>query len=510
MFDELDEALFGFRDDPYGHVMFSYPWGEGELAGFDGPDVWQRELLEDLGRRLRGEVVDSYDGWLQYLVSSGHGVGKSCLISWLIRWFLDTRPFSACKVTANTREQLDTCTWRELAKWHRLAINSDRYDHLGRKYIRRGYDPALESRGKLRTAGEGVGKTWYAAAVTWSENRPQGLAGTHESEREDGSGGVAIFMDEASIIPESIWVVTDGVMTTEGAMRFAFGNPTENVGRFAESLEGRFRHRWLIYKVDSRNAKMADKDDIRRKIEDYGEDSDYVRVRIRGELPRASSRALLSVDVVDAMFGLKLPGVEYEWGPVVLGVDVARANGDQSVILARQGRRVLDIQKFRELDGHQLGARVAEIIRYREVRMTFVDANNVGASVVDYLFHSGYRDVLGVYMGGPPVDKKKFFNKRAECWVRMAEWAKTGSCDYDPELKEELLAMTYGFAGKGGDGDVIQLMRKEDVRVVLGRSPDVSDALAMTFYEEIFDESLDADYDNVTFGNAGANPVTGY
>ena len=53
-------------------------------------------------------------------VASGHGIGKSALVSWIILWALSTLPDTRGVVTANTEGQLRTKTWPELAKWHAL------------------------------------------------------------------------------------------------------------------------------------------------------------------------------------------------------------------------------------------------------------------------------------------------------------------------------------------------------------------------------------------------------
>ena len=64
---------------------------------------------------------------INYSTASGHGIGKSALTAWLIRWIMDTRPYSKGICTANTSEQLRTKTWSELAKWHHLGITKHWY-----------------------------------------------------------------------------------------------------------------------------------------------------------------------------------------------------------------------------------------------------------------------------------------------------------------------------------------------------------------------------------------------
>ena len=51
--DHLVEDIASFHDDPLGFVRYVFPWGEGDLEGQTGPDTWQAELLEDVGRHIR-------------------------------------------------------------------------------------------------------------------------------------------------------------------------------------------------------------------------------------------------------------------------------------------------------------------------------------------------------------------------------------------------------------------------------------------------------------------------
>ena len=119
--DELIELAAEFSDDPLGWVLASFDWGEGELATFaEGPDDWQRETLGTIGQKLRegGTVQDA----IQIAVASGHGIGKSALVAWIILWAITTYEDTKGVVTANTENQLKTKTWAEVAKWYRLCL----------------------------------------------------------------------------------------------------------------------------------------------------------------------------------------------------------------------------------------------------------------------------------------------------------------------------------------------------------------------------------------------------
>jgi hypothetical protein len=115
----LERAIASVRHDPLAFVLFAFPWGTGALAGHDGPDTWQAEILSAVRDRSMnvGEAM-------QIAITSGHGPGKSALVAWLLLWAM-TRPDTRGVVTANTEVQLKTKTWSELAKWHRLCICRD-------------------------------------------------------------------------------------------------------------------------------------------------------------------------------------------------------------------------------------------------------------------------------------------------------------------------------------------------------------------------------------------------
>jgi hypothetical protein len=122
----LHAEIGALRSDPLGYVMFAFPWGVPgtALADEDGPEDWQRDILERLGAGLV-----SVNEALRLAVASGHGIGKSALVAWIILWAISTVHDTRGVVTANTEGQLRTKTWPELAKWYGLAINRSWFVH---------------------------------------------------------------------------------------------------------------------------------------------------------------------------------------------------------------------------------------------------------------------------------------------------------------------------------------------------------------------------------------------
>lgn len=448
----LIDKVQTFRHDPLGFVHYVFGWGEGELAGMDGPDKWQSDYLEKLGRLSE----DNIDGVVKMAVASGHGVGKTAMVSWIILWFMSTRDNPAIVVTANTQNQLTTKTWRELSKWHKLAINRHWFEHTATKFFH-----TLER------------STWAATATPWSENNSEAFAGTHEKR------GTMVVMDEASAISDVIWEVVEGAMTTAGSFWVVFGNPTKATGRFYDCFHDQ-KHRWHTYKVDSRNAAAAQKAQIQAWLEDYGEDSDFFKVRVRGEFPSQALNQFIPSDLIQEAQKRRLPKEAYAHNSYSIGVDVARFGGDTSVIAVRQGKILLEpIYKFSGIDTMELAGRVIQV--YRQLggnAVVCVDGVGVGAGVVDRLRQLGLR-VIDVQSAAKPQDGRTYYNKRGELYGRLKEWLINGGVvPINSDLAAQLRVLEYQINKKLQ----IQLASKDDLRPLLnGQSPDIADALAYTF-----------------------------
>ena len=453
---QLADLLAKCRNDPLGFVLAAFPCGEGELVDHPGPDQWQKDVLT----HIRDSVLNPADA-IRQAVASGHGIGKSALVSWIVLWALATRVDTRGIVTANTEAQLRTKTWPELAKWHRLCLC--RHWFIYNAQSLHSADPTHE-------------QTWRMDATPWSKANPAAFAGLHNQ----GNRVVLVF-DEASEIDDAIWEVAEGAMTDADTeiLWLAFGNPTRNTGRFRECF-GRFRHRWTTAQVDSRSARLTNKTIISQWISDYGEDSDFVRVRVKGQFPRAGSMQLIPLDSVEAAT-IRIPEVT-PFDSLVMGVDVARFGDDQSVICFRRGRnaQIIPIERYRGMDTMQLAARVANLILRHQPDAVFVDETGVGGGVVDRLRQLG-NSIIGVNFGGKPdgaVDGELVANKRAEMWCRLRAWLMSGGAiPNDPELINDLIGVDYGYTIH----NEILLEKKDDMKKRGLASPDAGDALALTF-----------------------------
>src|SRR6516162_1552891 len=190
---ELEADVMRFYDDPYGFVLWAYPWGSDELEDAAGPDENQKQFLIDLGLEVRRRAFDGTTPVMPVLMaaSSGHGTGKSTLGAWIADWILSTRPYSIGTITANTYQQLEERTWAAVQRWTRLCMTAHWF-HIRQKGIYSRQSP----------------DNWKVVCQTCREENAQSFAGQHA--RTSTSW---YLFDEASHIPDGIWDVAQGGLT---------------------------------------------------------------------------------------------------------------------------------------------------------------------------------------------------------------------------------------------------------------------------------------------------------
>jgi hypothetical protein len=469
MNEAFADGVAQLSDDPLAFVQTTFPWGEGELEDMHGPTDWQRRVLEHIRDSLKNGYGHPHavNGAIRIARSSGHGIGKSTLVAWIILWAMSTCEDCRGVVTANTKTQLETKTRAELAKWHRLSLVSNMFQMAASALI------SADSKHEM---------TWRFDFIPWSENNPEAFAGLHNKGKR-----LLVIFDEASWISDCIWETAEGALTDVDTeiIWCVFGNPTRNTGRFRDCF-GRFRSIWNCETIDARDVPF----NTNRKLHDewiktYGEDSDFVRVRVRGVFPRAGSMQFIPSNDVDEAQGREV--LVHNFDPLVLGVDVARYGDDASVIYIRKGRdgRSHPPIKLRGVDTMTLAGRVSELYNEFKADAVFVDGTGVGGGVVDRLVQlavpvfdiqfGAKADGLRIGLG----DGITFANKRSEIWGAMREWLKGGSIPNDPELRDQLIGIEYSYSGTQYNS--IQLERKEDMKKRGLSSPDIADALALTF-----------------------------
>jgi len=453
-------------NDPEAFVLFAFPWGQPNtpLAKFSGPRKWQREILRDITKHIKVNEGKVNMDTLREAVSSGRGIGKSALVSWLILWMLSTRIGSTVIVSANSEAQLRSVTWGELTKWQAMIINSHWWEISATKIVPAQWLTELVERDLKKGT-----RYWAAEGKLWSEENPDAYAGVHNHD------GMMLIFDEASGIADAIWAVGAGFFTENILDRywFAFSNPRRNSGYFFETFNSK-RDFWQTRQIDARTVEGTDKQVYEQIIAEYGEDSIQARVEVYGDFPSAGEDQFISPMVVEDAF--KRPKYKDETAPIVIGVDPARGGLDSTVIVVRRGRDIVAIKRYKGEDTMSIVGRVIDAIDEFKPTLTVIDEGGLGYGILDRLNEQRYK-VRGVNFGWKAKNPVMWGNKRAEMWGAMREWLKTASIPQDKMLKDDLV----GPMKKPNSAGTIFLEGKKEMKSRGLASPDAADALAVTF-----------------------------
>jgi len=473
--DQLIDLVASFHDDPLGFVIAAYPWDtdpsiqvcklpEPYSLVYDseyGPDLWACDFLAKLGESIRARGFDPLKAIpvepIRESVVSGHGIGKSAMVGWLVDFIMSTRPGSRGTVTANTAEQLSTKTWAQVVKWTKLCITSHWFD-------------VTTGKGSMKMTSKEDPEKWACSAQTCREQESEAFAGQHAP-----TATSFYVFDESSNIPDIFDEVSEGGLTDGEPMKFAFGNGTRNSGWFKDTF-GIKKHRWGNTHVDSRQVQITNKKELQNWIDDHGIDSDYIKVRIRGMFPAQSIKQFISETDVDAAEKRTLRLEQYNFAPKILTLDNAWEGDDEGVIGLRQGLKYNTLRTFAKNDNDVVIANLlAQLEVEHQADAVFIDGG-YGTGIVS-IGHTIGRAWLLVWFAEHSMDAG-CLNKRAEMWMLAREWLKKGGViPVDPVLHRDLIGpeTVPRLDGK------LQLESKKDMKKRGQPSPGRGDALALSF-----------------------------
>jgi hypothetical protein len=471
----LVQDMVGFYADPLGFVMYAYPWDSDRelqvvklpepwrtIYGCDyGPDGWACEFLEELGREVKKRNFDGVHAVdaIQMARASGHGIGKSALVAWLVDWIMSTRPHCQGTVTANTSTQLSTKTWAQIVKWTQ-------------KCITRHWFEIATGRGSMMMKHKQYPSSWFCSAQTCDKENSQAFAGQHAA-----TSTSFYINDESSEIPDEIEEVQKGGLTDGEPMRFSFGNPTQNTGWFHAAIIGAQRHRWLSGQIDSRDVQITNKKFLQELIDDYGIDSDIVKIRVRGMFPSMAAKQFISTVDVDAATHRHLRVEQYNFAPKILTLDNAWEGDDEGVIGLRQGLKYQTLRYYAKNDNDiEIANTLARLEDEHEADAVFIDAG-YGTGVYSAGITMG-RDWQLFWFSGESPDPG-CLNFRSYIWNEVKKWLKSGGA-IDEKDRVLYADLTSIWTVPRIDGK-IQLEAKKDMKRRLLPSPGRGDALALSF-----------------------------
>jgi len=302
--------------------------------------------------------------------------------------------------------------------------------------------------------------------------QPESLAGVHSS-------NVLLVADEASGIPEQVFEAAAGSMSGEHATTILLGNPTRSSGFFFDTHH-RMANDWWTRKVSCIDSPRVSVDYVSEMAKRFGEESNAYRVRVLGEFPQRDDDTAIPLELVES--SQKRDVIITDDQPMIWGLDVSRFGSDRSALAKRRGRELVAIQTWQGLDLMQLtGAVVAEYEslqpRNQPVQIN-VDSIGLGGGVCDRLRELGL-PAVGINSSESPSSKQTYINLRAELWFKVKAWleGRDVSIPKDDDLLAELVSAKYKFTSSGK----MQLESKDAMRKRGLRSPDLADALCLTF-----------------------------
>lgn len=434
------------------------------------PVFFAEQVLKSPLWEKEKEILESVRDFPEVSVRSCHASGKTYTAARVVNWWMCSWNDAVVITTAPTFRQVEQLLWREI----RACVSG--------KSI-------YPEKAVLNTKID-LGEKWFALGL--SADKSEQFQGFH-------SPHLLVVVDEASGVSEEIFTAVDGLAPTRILL---IGNPTQNTGRFASSFKAPHVKKIGISAFDTPNIVAQDniipglikQDDIERFKLNYGEVSDVYRVRVLGEFPLADVDALISVDDIYKAIQRDtkvLPEFEKR-----MGVDVARFGDDRTAIIVRQMEKVIRKEVFSSLDTMQITGHVLRIAKDEHIKAenVFVDVIGIGAGVVDRLKEQGWK-VSSVNVAESPEDKEHYLNLRAELYAdKLKQWIKTADIPNDDDFYE-LANIKYKFNSNGK----LQLESKEDMKKRGLDSPDVADALMLTFAKK-----------NVIFAGGQSAPLPGY
>lgn len=283
-----------------------------------------------------------------------------------------------------------------------------------------------------------------------------------------------VVIDEVAQIKPEVWydILQPALADRKGFAVF-IGTPS-GINLFSElyfkaqTLPDWFAARFTVYDTNA-----LDADEVTRLQRDMS-DTTFAREMLC-DFAAAGDDQLISLNDVETACKRVLRPDQYQHASKVLGIDPARFGDDRSVIFPRQGLATFAPEVYRGIDNMELADRVAAYIERWQPDAVFCDAGN-GSGVIDRLRQMGH-DVIEVNFGGRAI-KPNYVNKRAEMWFELRDWIHSGGAiPNNVDLKQDLAAPVYWYDA----ANRLQLEPKDDIKKRGLPSPDLGDALALTF-----------------------------
>lgn len=511
------------------------------------PDIWAKDILDVTLWSKQIEVALSIVNNHNTMVAAGHGVGKSYLTAVLACWWIDTHPIGEARIlsTAPTTAQVRGIVWREIQLMHRKS-RERHHQYLEAK--RRG--ESTENLPDHALPG------YITSSAVWrsDDGLELGAGRTPPRGREGDAfqgihGGVFAIADEAVGVSKDMIQTLANNTTANDDRILMIANPTNPSSAMGQMWnDPKVNVLWERINIsvlesphfteegdalpESVMKYMTDKDYVRDKKQEYGEDSANYIARVLGEWAMDSGMIVFLDETIE--MGKATTVIPDPEDPAHIGFDVARSEkGDWSYLyIAREGwvyqtqewKKVgvgpdgipefdwVDLKtprktetrgiKLRYLDRwrglpffpihNASGQRMIEQAANERVHAHMIaegatqlriDADGMGAAMYDAMvdINRGEYELIRVKGGDPSPDRNAWYNSRAYTYMEFARRMRVGEIDIQPDdedgehpLCKELAVIEYKFAA--GLAESILILSKKEMRDKGIKSPDAADA----------------------------------
>ena len=293
-----------------------------------------------------------------------------------------------------------------------------------------------------------------------------------------------VWLEEAQKISKKSWDILDPTIRKSGSEIWISMNREEENDPVWKAVGANPDKRTLVVKVNYTDNPFCP------------EEIKYLAEKCRRENPddfehiwMGAPATLGNRKLIDAQTIRKVTETELynSSSPLIIGIDVARFGDDKSVFCFRRGRLCSEFKCFDKFDNVAVANQATHYIREYKPARVFIDAGGVGGGVVDILNDRGFKKIVrAVMFGAKALADDRYHNRRAEMWDELRQWLQSVPAvkiPADENLCTELVAVNKKYDSRGR----LQLEEKDEIKRRLGRSPDMADALALTFAEPVYD-----------------------
>ncbi|EAI5941608.1 terminase [Campylobacter coli] len=316
------------------------------------------------------------------------------------------------------------------------------------------------------------------------------MRSAERSENIEGFGYDLVILNEAGIIlkgskGEYLWYNAIRPMLLDNPKsRAIIGGVPKGKNLFYELCRKELSDKnWKHFQFSSYDNPFLKEEQIKELIEEVGgEDSKVVKQEIYGEFIDSGGAELFELTEIENAMSKNSFSIEKMQGENIWGLDVARYGDDKSVLAKRKGFVIDEIKKYSQLGTMELANKILAEYNQSEDKPKgiFIDTCGLGVGVYDVLLNYG----LPVFEANSAnsATSNEYLNKRAQMYFTFAKNLKHMELVKDEELKKDMRMIEYEYSDKG----LLKIVSKEQLKKNYGKSPDVSDAVALTFFEKLY------------------------